>query len=347
MIQMSETDEILETGFHGTEIQAAVLHVIDGRHRYVSLSERTLDLEEPMTEKYVKRYVSRCRSDMRTRQGSFTDTSLFGRETGRYFRHETTLPEYSSAVCRKLIDYFEQEEARSFEVLFADYRTDDVPYIAVILLEEQDTMTYSTNADNGTVQNTLSFGHTSLPSFTKPVSSFAVINQISQEILFVDEGKWKNGISLMKDILLEAEAGFSRKEVVETVKNITVEVAEEFDENPAILLGKVKNHIASAVNEGMPLNTETLVSEVFEEKPDMASAFRQKAYEKTLPAETELPKTSVRVSMKKQKVVTDTGIEISFPAEYADDDRFISFHEEADGTLTISVKQIGKLTNKL
>lgn len=86
---------------------------------------------------------------------------------------------------------------------------------------------------------------------------------------------------------------------------------------------------------------------MFEEKPDMASAFRQKAYEKTLPAETELPKTSVRVSMKKQKVVTDTGIEISFPAEYADDDRFISFHEEADGTLTISVKQIGKLTNKL
>ena len=51
---MSEMDEVIEEGPRGLEIQAAVLHVLDGRHHNISFSERTLDLEEPMTEKYVK-----------------------------------------------------------------------------------------------------------------------------------------------------------------------------------------------------------------------------------------------------------------------------------------------------
>ncbi|MBR3358206.1 MAG: nucleoid-associated protein [Solobacterium sp.] len=343
---MDENNEIIEE-FHGTEIQAAVLHVLDGKHHMTVFSERTLDLEDPQTEKYVKRYVSRCRNDMRSREGTFREDSAFAREMDRYFHHECDLPSFSAAALSGLAEYFEQEEARSFDVLFADYRSDDVPYILVVLLEEQETMTWMTDTDHGSVRNTISFGHAALPAVSRPVASFAAVNMLNKEIRFTDEGKWKNGISVIADRLLSVNAGVSRKEIVETVKNIAVEVAEEFNENPTVVLGKVKNYITETVSEGMPLRTETLAEEMFEDIPDMAEAFRQKVRAQTLPEEIELPKQAVTAAMKKQRLKTDTGIEISVPAEYCQDTNYIEFHREEDGTIRIEIKGIGSITNKI
>ena len=339
-------DELEETS-HGLELQAAILHILDGRRHNIILSEQTLDLEEPSIEKYVKRYVTRAKKDMRTKPGTFLDTSSFLANLDPYFSNELSLPEFSAAVLKDLIHYFEHEEARSFEVLMIDYRDDDVPYLSVILLEEVDTLTYLTSSSHGQILNTISFGHTSMPAVSKPVSSFATINLLTKEIQFVDEGKWKDNGHLMKDILLEAEEGISRKEVVESVKTIACEVAEEFHENPTVLLSKVKNYISETVKEGMPLKTETLVSEVFEEQPKMKEVFLRKAEEQVLPKEVELPRAAVTAAMRKQRIKTDTGIEISFPAEYFQNSEFIEFVNHSDGTITIEIKQINKITNKL
>ncbi|HCK89505.1 MAG TPA: hypothetical protein DHW39_12010 [Erysipelotrichaceae bacterium] len=344
---MSEMDEVIEEGPRGLEIQAAVLHVLDGRHHNISFSERTLDLEEPMTEKYVKRYVRRCANDMRLREGRFLPESVFATEMERYFQRDTDFCAFTAAVCARLASYFDEEEARSFEVLCTDYRDDDVPYVSVILLEETETMTYMTDAENGVIRNTLSFGHSALPAVSRSVASFAVVNMITKDVRFADEGKWESGKELVKEVLLQAEAGISRKEAVKSVTEIACEVAEEFDENPTMLVSKVKSYIAETAGEGMPLNAKTLVSEVFEEKPQMAEAFLKKAEEKTIPHEVELPKASVSMSMKKQKIRTDTGIEISFPVEYCQDGRYIEFINNPDGTITIEIREIGKITNRM
>jgi hypothetical protein len=131
------------------------------------------------------------------------------------------------------------------------------------------------------------------------------------------------------------------------VSEITCDIAEEFQENPTVLLGKVKSYISDTVKEGMPLNTEALVKEVFEAKPEIAKSFRVRAEETSLPKEVELPKAAVSASMRRQKIKTDTGIEISFPAEYFNNRDYIEFVTHTDGTTTIEIKQIGKITNKL
>ena len=340
-------DEIEEEQPHGLELQSAVLHVVDGRRHRISLSEQTLDLEQPGIEKYVKRYVNRCRKDMRCAPAHFAKDSAFESALGRYFRQEISLPDFSAGVLDPLIRYFEHEEARSFDVLFADYRLDDVPYLAVILLEEQETLACMTGAENGRILNTISFGNTALPPVSKQLSSFAVINILSGDIDCVDVTKWNDGTFLMMDIFLDAKAGLSRKEVVNQVQEIACQAAEECNENPTLLLSKVKNYISDTVREGMPLRTETMASELFEETPEIKEVFLKKAEEKTLPAEVELPRSAAAASMKKQKIKTDTGIEITFPAEYFRSQEFIEFVNHSNGTITIEIKQINKITNKM
>ena len=79
----------------------------------------------------------------------------------------------------------------------------------------------------------------------------------------------------------------------------------------------------------------------------MKERFLEKAAEKTLPPEVDLPRAAVAASMKKQKIKTDTGIEITFPAEYFRNQEFIEFVNHSDGTITIEIKQISKITNRM
>ena len=46
------------------------------------------------------------------------------------------------------------------------------------------------------------------------------------------------------------------------------------------------------------------------------------------------------------KIKTDTGIEITFPSEYIENTDFIRFINNPDGTLSIELKNIGKIVNK-
>ena len=330
---------------HGPEVQKAILHILDGKRRSTVMSEETLDLEEPEIMRYVRRFVSKCRNDMRLKPGVFREDSPFRNELDRYFKDKTDLPLFSSSVLKECAEYFEQEEACSYDVLFADCRIDDVPYMFIIFLEAQDAHTHLSDVSEGAVRNTIVTAGNVMPAVSKRISTFAFINMLSEEIFSADEVSWKNGISVLNDKVLYAEAGISKKEVVETVREITLEVAAECHEDPVLLLGKVKNHIAGSVSEGLPVSPRIIASEVFEDE-GQSELFLKKAEEKRLPERTELPKASAGRTMKTQRISTDTGIEIAFPAAYTNNKQYIDFIRHPDGTISIEIKQVGKIINR-
>jgi len=49
---------------------------------------------------------------------------------------------------------------------------------------------------------------------------------------------------------------------------------------------------------------------------------------------------------RNHKIKTDTGIEITFPVDYTHDQRYIDFINNPDGTISIEIKNVGKIINK-
>ena len=47
-----------------------------------------------------------------------------------------------------------------------------------------------------------------------------------------------------------------------------------------------------------------------------------------------------------QKIKTDTGIELSIPIDYFQNKEYVEFINQPDGTLSIALKNIGKLLSK-
>ena len=78
----------------------------------------------------------------------------------------------------------------------------------------------------------------------------------------------------------------------------------------------------------------------------MRERFEQAAQAVDLPERVPLEREAVRRVARSHKIRTDTGIEVTFPAEYSRNPEFITFTSEADGTISIQIKNIGSIENR-
>lgn len=89
-----------------------------------------------------------------------------------------------------------------------------------------------------------------------------------------------------------------------------------------------------------------MCEEVFRDNEVMKKTFRQKAAEADIPAKIEVENPKVVKSIRSHKIKTDTGIEIKIPTEYLENNRYVEFTNHADGTISIQLKNIGKIVNR-
>ena len=152
---------------------------------------------------------------------------------------------------------------------------------------------------------------------------------------------------LIPDGLLQCETGVSGKEVIDAVTRVVEQVAEEHGANTAVALAKAKAAVAEAVEEDEELPPWDIVDEAFEDEPVMRDAIKASLQEERLPERVPVERAQVeRAAVRNHKIRTDTGIEISFPAEMVDNPDYIEFVNEPNGLISISLRNIGSFENR-
>ena len=328
-------------------INTAVLHIFDYSSGNEVMSQSSLNLEDAVIEDYVTKHLNKCINDIRIRKGYFNEGSSFLSLVQGLNDQKYNFTDFSIQAAGTLSEYLKSTASQSYDVLFADYRLDDVPYVAMILLENQKAYTHETKTEDGIVANTILLQHSILPSTGKKINTFALINTITMEIQYVDQTNWNNGdISVLQEMVLDCTSEKSREEVLDEVSEVVTEVAEKCDENPTLLLSKYKNYMKNSAEEKDTVSTEDLAMHVFNDSEELQDTFISTTVEHEIPKEVEVPKKAVSRKMKNQKIRTDTGIELTFPTEYSENPDKIEFINNPDGTISIEIKHIVKITNR-
>ncbi len=327
----------------------AIFHILDYSSDQLSFSESTLNLEDVFLEKYVLRYVKKIQKDLRNRKGYFLEESALKALLDQYKKNAIGFVDFTVQACQSLRTYLEDVMTRSFDVLFVDYRYDEIPYLAIVLLESQQAIVHTTDVENGKLCNTLMVQNALMPSTSKKVNSFCLINLITDEIAYTDDTNWDKGTHVMSDLFLQCTSEKSNQEVIQAVSEIVNEVAVEYAENPSIALAKVKHAMKESAKQEMPFAIDEIAEDLFGNHPQqeaMRQTFQQKVKEKELPKEVEIEPVSISRKLKNQKIKTDTGIELTFPIEYFQNPDLIEFINHPDGTISIEIKNIGKIMNR-
>ena len=333
------------------KVNHAILHILDFDSAVNVMSQRELDLESRAVRSFLTSHLRRARTSADNKRAAFGEQSAFAEELKSFFYGERDFVDLSVQIAEFLADELSRaDKAESTDVLVADFDDDeDVRWFAILLLGSKQAFMHEVGREDGEVRNDIARHYAILPSPSQKVASFAVVRASSMEVFYQDKTRKIAGqdIMLIPDGLLQCDTGVSGKEVIDTVTRIVEEVAEEHGANTAVALARAKAVVAEKVEADEELAPWDLADEVFEDEPAMKERFVSEMREEKLPERVPVERQQVeRAAVRNHKIRTDTGIEISFPAEMGSNSDYIEFVNEPNGLISIELKNIGSIENR-
>lgn len=330
-------------------IKRAILHILDFNSGMSVFSQNELDCTDDTVSTFLQKHLEKLHKDSAGKSGTFNADSGFAAALTEYSNKGLEFIDFTSQIANVLYENISlSDKLDAIDFVAADYINDDSDYFAILLITNKSAYTHQVITDENGIHNEIMKHYAILPAPSQKIDSYAIINMKTGEIHFSDKKRQIDGNSVyvLPEILLECSSGVSAKEAVKIVRETANEVAEEYGVNSAVAVSKAKSYIVENCEESDTISTQELAENIFSESPIMQEAFEKKIEEKEIPKDLKIEKTSAVRASKSQKIKTDTGIEITVPVEYFEDDRYIEFINNNDGTISIALKNIGKLINK-
>ncbi|EHF01269.1 hypothetical protein HMPREF1008_01749 [Olsenella sp. oral taxon 809 str. F0356] len=360
----------------------AILHAFEFETGSSYLSERELDLSQRPVRSYVQRRLRSVSSSPDNRHGSFSEQSAFAQTLDEYRRGQVGFVEISDQLGRYLWEELRRcEELEECDLLVADFSEtqdmgskaaektqvaqafedaatsldeDEAPdlsrrcFAAVLLPRKQAFVHDLGNDASGMAANEILRQDSTLPNPTAKVDSYLLVDLQDLSIDFRDKPRTQGSQErlIIPDGLLQCSAEASSREAMEAVERIVEDVAEECGISPVEAVAQAKAYVASSAEREEAFSPEEVGREVFEGRPDVQERYEQAAREERLPEEVSVRCGVANRMAKSHKIRTDTGIEISFPSEYASNDDYIEFSRDAEGRVSILIKNVGSIQNK-
>lgn len=333
------------------KVNHAILHILDFDSAVNVMSQRELDLDTRAQRTFVTSHLRRARVSPDNRRGSFTEDSAFAGELKSFLFGERDFIDLSQQIAEFFAgELAKADKAESTDVLVADFDDDDdVRWFAVLLMNSRTAFMHEVAREGGEVRNDIAKRYAILPAPSQKVSSYALVRASTMEVHYVDKKRKIAGedVFLIPDGLLQCSTGVSGKEVIETVTRIVEEVAEEHGANSAVALARAKAVVAEKVEADEEIAPWDIAEDVFEDEPVMRERFEEQVREERLPERVPVERVQVeRAAVRNHKIRTDTGIEISFPAEMLKNSEYVQFVNEPNGLISIELKNIGSIENR-
>ena len=363
-------------------IDHAILHAFDFEGGSDYPSERELNLDSRSVKSYVQRSLRKLIASPESRHGEFSDQSSFGAALKAYVQGDSvSFIELSQQLARFMWEELRRcDDLEQCDLLVADFTdTSDMGRRADGASKEQGATTVATAAlsrdaedlserflaaallprrqafvhelgldDTGVASNDILRQDSTLPSPTQRIDSYLLVNLETGSVDFHDKERRQAGsaLQLISDRLLSCSAQASTREVVQAIGRIVEEVADGHGMSSAQAVAQAKRVVTSSAERDEPLLPSEVGRQVFTERPELAERYEQAVRDEQLPEEIPMRRSAANRLAKSHRIRTDTGIEISFPSEYAADDTYIEFMADAQGRVSILIKNVGSIENR-
>lgn len=333
-------------------LNSAILHVLDMDSAVTVYSKATLDLEERPVKAYVQSMCRKALNTVDARHGTFASNSNLSVRLSRYFGggNEDFIG-LSTDVARFLFEELERaDKQKSTDILCADFLDgDDTHYFGLFLLEGKKAFTHEVSQAGANVSCDIVRHYGVLPAANQKLSSWLLVRSDTMGISYVEKTRTIDGqeVLLIPDELLQCKSEASSRETLDCVNEIVEKIATDHGNNATRALAQAKAYVTENVKTSSTFSRAGLAEEVFSEDERAQQAFETQAEVRHIPKVVTIDKRAVdQKRVRNQRIVTDTGIEVSFPAEYGEDSDMIEFKTESNGLISISLKGIASIENK-
>lgn len=330
-------------------LKKAILHIIDRETGTPVFSEKELDL----TTEFIRTYLSSKITKLSTAQ---TKTGILAQESS-FVEKLRGIPndfvKKSQDLAQHWYDvYSRSEDAPSADVLFILYELDTVMHLAMIKLNYKESYTHYVDYEDEAVYNKLIINRAILPSKSqKPDEGITVdLDSLAYELLekryeFSGEKIW-----YFSDKVIESQPAPSIEENMKEIKKAVKRIGKKFNEDEFELIASVKEAVYESIEETGTIDNEQIAEQVFKENISARMAYQEEVNESKFVDKTPPVREAREISEKKfgkQKLKMSNGIELIVPIEVYRNGDLIEFVNNPDGTVSIVLKNIEKISNQL
>lgn len=332
-------------------IKRAVLHILDGNSGVSVFSDEELDTSDASINNFISKHIEKVYEDASLRSGEFSDNSGFKYQLREFIKDESTFISLSQFIAKRMYEGITQsDKPDSSDLIVCECILNERPTIAVLKCDNKIGYTHQVMQDEGKVKNQIINHYAILPTTTQKIAECAFVSLEDMTIKY--KGKKRNidgeTTDLIADILLECIYDISSRESVNAVKKIAKKVTEENGGDAIETMSKMKEYITENIEEGERtyIETQKVAEKIFDGKPGMRDEFMQKIEKANVPQKVEMNSYVTKKLSSNVKIVTDIGVELTFPAEYYQNSDYVSFINNEDGTISIQINNIGEVINK-
>ena len=360
-------------------INHAILHAFDFDTGSKYLSAVELDLSERPVRSYVQRHVRRALTSSESKHGSFEDESIFAERIADYFAGGKDFVELSQEVALYLWEQLRMsDDLTPADVLIADFEETDslaaraaavgtavgdalaeaaaeasyegqpARHFALLILPRKQAFVHALTTFGAGEACSVERTDAALPNPPQKIESYLVVDEGTLAISFADVTRAIAGRNtlLIPEGLLRCTQEASSHDVVRSVTAIVEEVAEEAGLQPSLAVAQAKAYVASNASLHERIVPKDIAESAFAEREDLRERYEARIAEERLPEEVPMRKGVANRMARKHRIVTDTGIEITFPSEYAQQPGYIDFDNTSDGHLVITIRNVARIENR-
>lgn len=331
------------------DIKRAILHILDCNSGAGIFSECELDISEGGINAYLCRHMEKVYNDPAMRKGEFTNSSGFKYHLSEYINNEITFQKFSLFCAERLYENIKNSEnIESCDIAVCECIINEKPVMAVLKFDNKTGFVHHVNKQEGKIVNEIINHYAILPSSSQKIIHCAFINMEDMSIRYKGKKIKIEGetVDLIADALLECVFDISVKESFNAVRKIAKDVASEYGAEVIETEARMKKYMKESAVPAEKIDVEEVAETVFEGLVSAKHDFVEKTKEANVPNTFEMNEYITKKVNAGIRLVTDTGIEILFPPEYYNDDENINIINNDDGTISVQINNINKLTNK-
>ncbi|HOQ36357.1 MAG TPA: nucleoid-associated protein [Acetivibrio sp.] len=332
------------------KIEKAVLHILDNNVGIPVYSDKELDLDSDIND-FLGKHIDKLFSDTNLKQARFIGDNNSMRDLCQHLANNNgDFLRASIFTAQRLFDIMTKNvDIAPADLICCLFRYNGQSYFGILKLNYKTGFThYVQNDEEGNV-NTIIRHRTLLPSDSQKIDECAFINLDSLETKLIEKAYEINGEKefYLSKLFLICSTNLSDNEKLKILDKVTQKINKKFFDEDFNNIAKLKKAVSETLEETSCIEVDSIADEVFENNLEIKNEYiaeikRAGLNEKTISIPEKLAERRFRTS----KIKTDTGIEINFPSSYYNDKNKLEFINNPDGTVSILIKNINKITNK-
>ncbi len=329
-------------------IKKAIVHILDSTVGMPVLSDGELEFGSEFAD-FLKEHIARVFS------GDDGKSCRYYKEESEVYR---MLAQYSDDffvdASKDMAEFLYSIMNSNIDIPPADlivvrFRYGETEYLGLLKMNYKSLYTHRTMAlEEGGNTNEIIRHKSILPPESQRLSEAAIIKLDDLSVQVVEKKYEVNGekTDYFSYLFLKCSSHMSHKSklsiVTKAVEAVQKEGYGEAGQYEAQM--RAKSIIQEELEEKGGFVVEEIAERIFEEKPELKTAFQDKMEKYNMVKEEVLPQSETTTrKYQKQHLFTDTGIEIKIPMEQYKDPGSVEFITNEDGTVSVLIKNIGHL----